>query len=334
MITYKRVKEICSRFNEKRILIFGDIILDRYIFGGVDRISPEAPVPVVKVDKEELRSGGAGNVAANIDKLDAMPLLMGITGDDSYGRMLSRLHKNPRCIFTSAENNTLVKTRVISQRQQIVRIDREAPVHITPQLEQKLLDAIGSLSQDEVHGIIVSDYAKGTLNRAIMQSLENKARQLDIPIVVDPKPPNYNLYRNITGITPNRKEAEALVNKKIDSDSEAGSAVRAIRKKFNGTFALITRGSRGITAGERGKRIFHLPAFNHEVFDVTGAGDTVVSVLVLALVSGANLREAVALSNAAASIVVEKIGASQVSSEEIRERLHYLLKHPHLFSLS
>lgn len=331
MITLKRVNEICSQFKDKRILIFGDIILDRYIFGGVDRISPEAPVPVVKVEQEEFRSGGAGNVAANIDKLDARSLLMGITGDDNYGRLLSGLHTDSRYIVKSAENNTLVKTRVISQRQQIVRIDRESPVKISAELEQTLTQSIDNLAPDHIHGIIVSDYAKGTLNRAIMQHLEEKARSLHVPIVVDPKPPNYHLYRDITGITPNRGEAEALVNKKIDGNTEAASAVKTIRKKFNSTFAMITRGSNGISAGERGKRTFHLPAFNHEVFDVTGAGDTVVSVLVLALVSGADLREAVALSNAAASIVVEKIGASQVTGEEIRERLHYLLKHPHLF---
>jgi D-beta-D-heptose 7-phosphate kinase/D-beta-D-heptose 1-phosphate adenosyltransferase len=331
MIKLKRVKEICSQFKDKRILIFGDVILDRYIFGNVDRISPEAPVPVVKVEKEEFRSGGAGNVAANIAQLGAEGLLMGITGSDIYGDKLAGLQPDSRYIVKSPENSTLVKTRVISQRQQIVRIDREVPVQITPAIEARIAALIHRFGKDDIHGIIVSDYAKGTLNRTIMQHLEEKAAALQIPITVDPKPPNYHLYRNITGITPNRKEAEALVNKKIESDQQAALAVKQIRNKFNSIFSIITRGAKGITAGERGKRTFHLPAFNHEVFDVTGAGDTVVSVLVLALVCGANLREAAALSNTAASIVVEKIGASQVTIEEIYDRIRYLLKRPHLF---
>ncbi|MCP5052561.1 MAG: D-glycero-beta-D-manno-heptose-7-phosphate kinase [bacterium] len=326
MIKLKKVKEICSQFQDKKILIFGDVILDRYIFGSVDRISPEAPVPVVKVASEELRCGGAGNVAANIDKLGAQGLLMGITGDDTYADQLSQLKTHGNLFVRSKENRTLVKTRVISQRQQIVRIDREKDMRVTPEVQQAIEAAIDAFSSGDIHGIVVSDYAKGTLNQRFMRSLALKAQALSIPIIVDPKPPNYHLYKNITGITPNLKEAEALVNRRIESDGDAAAAIKSIRNKFNTHFSMITRGSHGITAGERGKRTFHLPAFNHEVFDVTGAGDTVVSVLILSLVSGANLREAVALSNAAASIVVEKIGASQVTTRDIYERMKFLLR--------
>jgi D-beta-D-heptose 7-phosphate kinase/D-beta-D-heptose 1-phosphate adenosyltransferase len=329
MITLKRVKEICSRFNDKRILIFGDIILDRYIFGSVKRISPEAPVPVVKVEKEESRSGGAGNVAANIDKLGAEGLLMGITGDDAFARELFKLKTGGNLAVKSAENSTLVKTRIISQRQQIVRIDREDTIRVTAGIEHSLKETIQELDANDIHGIIVSDYAKGTLNRAIMACLEEKAAALGIPLIVDPKPPNFHLYKNVSGITPNRGEAEAIANRSIESDSNAAAAVKFIRNKFNAGFALVTRGAQGITAAEKGKRTFHLPAFNHEVFDVTGAGDTVVSVLMLSLAAGAGLREAAALANGAASIVVEKIGASQVTAEEICERMKYLLRTSH-----
>ncbi len=326
MISMQRVKEICAQFQDKRILIFGDIILDKYIFGTVDRISPEAPVPVVKVESEECRCGGAGNVAINIDKLGADGLLMGITGDDHYANELFKIKKSGNLIIKSPANQTLVKTRLISQRQQIARIDWEVPLQITQEIENTIATTLEQFNISNLHGIIVSDYAKGTLNQNIMAKLEEKATTLGIPIFVDPKPPNYHLYKRITGITPNLKEAEAIIQKKIRSDVDAATAVKLIRRKFNSTFSIITRGDQGISAVEKGKVPFHLPAFNHEVFDVTGAGDTVASLLMLALVSGANIKEAVALANAAASIVVEKIGASQVTVDELLERMKFLLK--------
>ncbi len=321
MIKLKRIETICSSFKEKRILIYGDVILDRYIFGSVSRISPEAPVPVVKVENEEFRPGGAGNVAANIDKLGAAGILMGITGVDTFSDELFEQKDKHNLILRSGENKTLVKTRIIGQRQQIVRIDREEEIRVTRETETRLLKQI---EKTDVHGIIVSDYAKGSLTPAVMEGLKKKADTAQIPLVVDPKPPHYHLYKDIGGVTPNLKEAESIINKKIKTDADAAAAVKIIRNKFKSGFAIVTRGDRGITAGERGKKTFHLPAFSHEVFDVTGAGDTVVSVLVLALVSGAELREAVALSNAAASIVVEKIGTSQVTVDELRERMEFL----------
>ena len=323
MIKLKRVEEICSQFREKRILVYGDVILDRYIFGSVNRISPEAPVPVVRVEKEEFRLGGAGNVAINIDRLGARGILIGITGDDVYAEKLLELKSLDNAAIKSRLNQTLVKTRVISQRQQIVRIDREELIRVTPEITERIAALIDPLT---LHGIIVSDYAKGTLTREIMACLQAKAQSQQIPIVVDPKPPHFHLYRNIDGITPNRTEAETIFNHKIEADSEAAAAVKLIRKKFKTRFSIITRGGKGISAGETGKKTFHLPAFNHEVFDVTGAGDTVVAVVILALVCGANLREAAALANGAASIVVEKVGASQVTPDELLQRMKYLLK--------
>jgi D-beta-D-heptose 7-phosphate kinase/D-beta-D-heptose 1-phosphate adenosyltransferase len=297
--------------------------LDRYIFGSVSRISPEAPVPVVKVEQEESRPGGAGNVAANVVKLGAEGVLVGITGDDIYAdELFNKLNSRAHRIVRSSLNKTLVKTRVIVQRQQIVRIDREEEIRITPEIEAAVLEKI---QKAVVDGIIVSDYAKGSLTPAIMEGLKQKAAAGHIPIVVDPKPAHYHLYKDIDGITPNLKEAEGIINKSIKTDTDAVAAVKIIRNKFRAGFALITRGDRGITAGEKGKRTFHLPAFSHEVYDVTGAGDTVVSVLLLALVSGANLKEAVGLANTASSIVVEKIGTSQVTVEEIQKRMKLLL---------
>ncbi|MCK4761197.1 MAG: bifunctional hydroxymethylpyrimidine kinase/phosphomethylpyrimidine kinase [Candidatus Aminicenantes bacterium] len=325
MITLKRVEKICSHFKDKNILVFGDVILDRYIFGEVSRISPEAPVPVVKVSHEEYRPGGAGNVAANIDGLGARGILLGITGDDIFSREIDRLKTKDNFVIKSGQNKTLVKTRVIAQRQQIVRIDREEKIAVTPAGEAGIAAAAGRIKKGKIHGIIVSDYAKGTLTRGTMDMLIAEAAALDIPLIVDPKPPNFDLYKNSGAITPNLKEAGSLLNKKIKNDADAAEAVKYINKRFNTRFSIITRGAEGISAGEKGKRVFHLPAYSHEVFDVTGAGDTVVSVLLLSLVCGATLKEAVSLANGAASIVIEKIGASITSGEEIYHRMKFLL---------
>lgn len=323
MTSIKRFEKICSYFKEKQVLVFGDVILDRYVFGSVSRISPEAPVPVVKVEKEECRAGGAGNVASNIFKLGSRCILMGITGDDSFADEISSIDGYQHTLYRTPENQTLVKTRIISQRQQIVRVDRERLICVSPEIEQNIIQDIGRFGK-ELHGIIISDYAKGTLTLSLMECLKSKAKELGIPILVDPKPANYYLYKGIDGITPNRSEAEAAIRGRIETDEEAEAAIKILRRRFKTRFSMITRGDKGITAGEQGKHIFHLPAFAHEVFDVTGAGDTVVAVLMLGLISGASLKEAAALANTAASIVVERIGASQITMEEFLQRIKLL----------
>ena len=318
MIKQKRLDEICSRFRSKRILIYGDLILDRYIFGKVTRISPEAPVPVVQIEHEESRLGGAGNVYANINKIGARALILGIVGKDIYSRNIFKLLDKQNLILSTENNRSLVKTRIISNRQQIVRIDRESQITVTPDQEQLMIRSIQGI---EVDGIIVSDYGKGTVTRNILDRLKREAEELRIPIIVDPKPPHFHLYRNVDGITPNLTEAEAITRNKCLNEDDFEKAVKSIRRKFKADFSVITLGNRGIIASEKGKKTFHIPAFGHEVFDVTGAGDTVVSLLTLALISGATLKEAVWLSNAAASIVIEKIGTSQVTIEELRNRI-------------
>lgn len=325
-MTFKRVEEICARFKGKRILVFGDVILDRYIFGDVSRISPEAPVPVVKVTREEFRAGGAVNVAANIDGLGATGIITGISGDDVFAQELFKLKPTDNFVIKSGINKTLVKTRVIANRQQIVRIDREETIRVTPEIKDRFIKVVGQIKEGGIDGMIISDYAKGSLTEEIMDILTGEAGALHVPLVVDPKPPNFHLYKNIDGITPNVKEANSIVNKIIAGDRDAAEALEWINNAFNTRFSIITRGADGITAGERGKQVFHLPAFGHEVFDVTGAGDTVVSVLLLSLVSGATLKEAVGLSNAAASMVIEKIGTSVMTAAEICGRMKFLLK--------
>ena len=318
MISQKRAETICNEFNNKRILVYGDIIFDRYIFGEVERISPEAPVPIVKVKKEDYRIGGAGNVASNIDSLGGKGLLIGIVGDDIYSKEIFKLKDENNLAINSKNNQTLIKTRILAKRQQIVRVDREEEIVIYDVEENDLKHKIDNVKID---GIIISDYAKGTVNKTVIELLKKKALSLKIPIIVDPKPPNFHLYKGVTAITPNLKEAEELIGHKLINEKDVISAVRSIQKKFNTKYSIITRGEKGITAAEKNKKSFSIPVYSHEVFDVTGAGDTVVSVLILSLVSGASLKEAIALANAAASVAIEKIGTAQITSLDILRRL-------------
>jgi D-beta-D-heptose 7-phosphate kinase/D-beta-D-heptose 1-phosphate adenosyltransferase len=318
MISQKRANKIFENFSNKRILVFGDIIFDRYVFGTVDRISPEAPIPVVKVKREDFRIGGAGNVASNIDSLGSEGLLLGIVGDDIYSKEIFKLKNKNNLAISSTDNQTLIKTRILAKRQQIVRVDREEEIIPSKEDENKIINTVNTESFD---GIIVSDYAKGTLNKNIMNALKERAEKSNIPIFVDPKPPNFAYYKGVSGITPNKIEAESIVGRKFSDEKDIISAIRTIQKRFKTKYTLITRGTDGITAAERGKKAFTIPVYSREVFDVTGAGDTVASVLILSLVSGASLKEAVILSNIAASIAIEKIGTAQVSVNEILNRL-------------
>jgi D-beta-D-heptose 7-phosphate kinase/D-beta-D-heptose 1-phosphate adenosyltransferase len=226
-------------------------------------------------------------------------------------------------VVRDGASRTVVKTRIISQRQQIVRVDRETRIELGEGVLRRIGAEIAGAAAD---GIIVSDYAKGTVSAAAMALLKARAAECGIPIVVDPKPPHFALYRGVTGVTPNLKEAEAMAGRPIRGEADIAPALNRIRRKFKTRFTLVTRGSQGISAAEANKRMFHLPAFSREVYDVTGAGDTVVAVLTLALTAGASLHEAVALANAAASIVVEKVGTSQVGIEELLDRIRFILK--------
>lgn len=319
MIARRRVDELLETIGSRRILVAGDLILDRYLFGRVERISPEAPVPVLHVQREENRPGGAGNVAANILGLGGNIVLSGIVGDDEPGRTLRALIPGQDRVITDPGLPTVTKTRVISQRQQIVRIDREETNAVfSPATAERLLRRLDDVAVD---GILVSDYAKGAVTSDLMEKLRDLAASLGIPLVVDPKPVNAVLYRGVTGMTPNLTESEALLGESVRTNEEAARAARRLQGRFKCRFVAVTRGENGITAAETRHRAFHVPARAQEVYDVTGAGDTVAAVLVLALSAGASLRESVIMANAAASLVVEKVGTARVSPMELRQRL-------------
>jgi len=302
-------------FSQARILVVGDLMLDRYWQGSTSRISPEAPVPVVHVQQCENRPGGAGNVAVNIAELGTAVMLDGLVGDDEAGSQLSAalLRAGVDCRYElRAEISTVTKMRVLSRHQQLIRLDFEEPP-----LEQHDAALLGRFdaSLDEADVVVLSDYAKGALGQvAEMIAL---ARSKGKSVLVDPKGHDFSAYRGATLLTPNRGEFEAVVGVCRDEDEFAARA-KALCEELDLQALLITRSEQGMSLLQRGQAIQHFPARAREVFDVTGAGDTVISVLAAALAAGQSLSLATALANEAAGIAVAKLGAVAVTVDELR----------------
>lgn len=314
----KKIAKIISRFEDRRIVVLGDLMLDRYIWGRVSRISPEAPVPVVEVSQSTSSLGGAGNVAHNLLNLGAYPLLVGVVGEDEEGRWIRGLMAENRGIFTDAKRPTTVKTRIIAHHQQVVRVDQEKRRPVSPAVETAIADFIKSRDFD---GLIVSDYNKGIVTRTLMAKVLAFARSRRIPVFVDPKVENIRLFSPATLLAPNHLEVERIVHLPCRTDAEAEQAGRRLMEQVSCRYLIIKRGEQGMSAFERGRKTVHLPTIAREVFDVTGAGDTVLAVSALALLAGASIREAAVLANTAGGIVVGKIGTATVSSAELRQGL-------------
>lgn len=302
-------------FDSAHVLVVGDVMLDRYWHGDTSRISPEAPVPVVKVSKAEERPGGAGNVALNIAALGAHASVLGLTGDDEACTVLEDLLQNAgiECLFEHLPDcATVTKLRVLSRHQQLIRLDFEDgfaahdPQGLFKRYEQQLAST---------GAVILSDYGKGTL-RDIERYIQ-RANQAQIPILVDPKGEDFTSYRGATVVTPNFAEFEAVVGR-CESDEELVTKGMALIGQLDLAALLITRSERGMTLLQRDKPALHLPTRAREVYDVTGAGDTVISVLAAVLAAGEGLTEATALSNLAAGIVVNKLGTATASAAELR----------------
>ena len=312
MITYQRAKEIISKFSEKKILVVGDLILDKYLWGEVERISPEAPVPIVDVKEESLKLGGACNVAWNISTLGAEVYIVGVVGKDENGKILKNMLKENKIkslVVADPRRPTIEKTRVLAVSQQLLRIDRESKDKIDNGIINNLIKNIDKVIT-EVDGIIVSDYGKGVITQEVMSFLLSTGK----PVFVDPKPDNFSLYRNITIMTPNRKEAYRCIKK--DKNYPVEEVGREIMEKLNLNQLLITLGSEGMALFE-GKNITKIPAKAKKVFDVTGAGDTVISVLTLSKVSGGSWLESAVLSNLAGGYVVGEIGTTAITGEKL-----------------
>ncbi len=314
----EKMARVISGFKTKRVLVLGDLMLDRYIWGAVSRISPEAPVPVVEVKKDTLSLGGAGNVLQNLASLGAETVLTGIVGDDPEGRWVRDNASWSRGVFLDKSRSTTVKTRIIAHHQQVVRVDLEQRGNLSTELELKILEFIRS---EQVHGLLISDYNKGFITPSLMAGVLSLAKVGRIPVFVDPKVPHFRLYSPVTLITPNHLEAEKIVGHGCQTDSEAEKAGAEILSLISCRYLIIKRGEQGMTVFERGKRPLHIPTVAREVFDVTGAGDTVIAAATLALLAGATIGEAARIANAAAGVVVGKIGTATVTPEELTAAL-------------
>ncbi len=321
---------LVQRFAGKKILVVGDIIVDQFVWGTVNRISPEAPVPVVNVTKEELLLGGGANVLHNIHSLGAEAVLCGIIGDDEMGGRLQGLLQDLGASTSGlvrGKRPTTVKTRVVAQGQQVVRFDREQsgiPSETT-------IAAMGSFLEQNISdydAIIISDYYKGVISKPLMEKLLARVAQVEqetgkkIPVVVDPKPDQPERFTGATLITPNHLEAEKMSGMRIRNTEELRVAAEILLQKVGCQAVLITRGEAGMALLESGRELLSIPTTAREVFDVTGAGDTVIAVLAMGLAAGAPFGEAAALANIAAGVVVGKVGTATVSEEELLAVLH------------
>ena len=319
-----RVEQILNNFAGKTILILGDVMLDEFIWGKVRRISPEAPVPVVDVTEETYRLGGSGNVAANVRALEGRPISIGTIGRDSAGdRVLNLMEQSGIDAGGIIRNDraTTVKTRIIAHQQQIVRADREAREPIALEITAELAAAF-MRHLPKAGAIIVSDYDKGVVNRELLAEILPQACARGIPVFLDPKVHHADYYRPITMITPNQHEAELLTGLAIGGQLALEQAGRKLIERFGCEYALITRGEDGMSlfgssSGAKEPSSEHLPTFAREVFDVTGAGDTVIATLALAHAAGAAMDECAMLANHAAGIVVGKVGTATVSRTEL-----------------
>jgi len=315
--------EIISNFKDLPIAVAGDMILDRFIWGRVERISPEAPVPVIEIMNETVHLGGAANVASNLVSLGARPLPIGVIGTDEAGRALleefARLGIDVHGVVSQESRVTTVKTRIIAHHQQVCRADRETRTPVVGETLMKLLKVSADLVP-RCGAVILSDYLKGLLVATLVDRLVETTRKRNMFLAVDPKADDFCIYRGASIITPNKREAERASGLNIIDDESLVRAGIKLLEKTGAQHILITRGEEGMTLIEKGDH-FHLPTLAREVFDVTGAGDTVIATLTLAVAAGATVREAADLANHAAGIVVGKVGTAPATGEELRASL-------------
>jgi D-beta-D-heptose 7-phosphate kinase/D-beta-D-heptose 1-phosphate adenosyltransferase len=316
-----------------RCLVVGDLMLDEYLWGRADRISPEAPVQVVDVIREELRLGGAGNVVHNLAALGAQVSVCSVVGDDQNGReLLGQLchhHIDTRAIFLDPARRTSRKTRVVAAHQQIVRIDRESREALPAAVEQQLCSWIAAHA-GEYQVIVLSDYNKGVLTPAVIASVISAAAEVGIPVLVDPKGTDFTRYDGATLLTPNRKEAEAASGVAITGAASLEQAAGVIMGATGLQYLLITRSEEGMSLFSKGGEIVHIPTVAREVFDVSGAGDTVLATLAVGIASGLGMAESARLANVAAGIAVGKLGTSIVTPQEIIDAVSLAHKDSHV----
>ncbi|AOP34113.1 ADP-heptose synthase [Leptospira tipperaryensis] len=322
-----RFQTSTEKLKDLRIIVIGDFILDEYLIGEVNRISPEAPVPVVWVRKEKITLGGAGNVVKNLSTLGVKSVILGRAGKDEKAKSLLELLSNENTdreknfLLQSEEVPTILKTRVIAGHQQVCRIDKEELKPITKKEEDLLIQAFLDRI-DSSDAVILSDYDKGTLTPRLIQEISRICLDKKKIVTVDPQVSHFFLYKGVSILTPNHHEAGKAIGKKLETDSEILQAAQEITEKLSSPSLMITRGEKGMSLYLTSKEeIFHIPTVAREVFDVTGAGDTVISAYTAYHAAGLNELDASVVSNAAAGVVVGKLGAETVTPEELKTSL-------------
>ncbi|HSE38908.1 MAG TPA: D-glycero-beta-D-manno-heptose-7-phosphate kinase [Blastocatellia bacterium] len=319
----ERASTLTSLFAGKRIVVLGDLMLDEFIWGRVRRISPEAPVPVVEVDRQTLALGGAGNVVSNLVALGALPTPVGVVGDDPDANRLrgafGELGVSTIGLVADAARPTTVKTRIIAHNQQVVRADRESRARITDAIEVRLARSFCE-QIEAADAVVVSDYGKGLLTPGLLAQALGAARERALIVCLDPKMRSFAHYQPVTVITPNNQEASDASGIAIEDEQSLTEAGRKLLRSIDTSAVLITRGEEGMalfTGGPGGDEVTRIPTVAREVYDVTGAGDTVIATLALALASGASLEEAAVLANHAAGVVVGKVGTASLTRGEL-----------------
>ena len=312
-------RRLLASLRGKRVLVVGDVMLDEFVWGRVGRISPEAPVPVVEVTRESFHLGGACNVASNVRELEGRAVVVGVVGKDAAAAKVRQALLDSGIedgLVEDAARPTTVKTRIIAHHQQVVRADRESADDAGAPLQDAMLARIRS-ALPGCGALVLSDYQKGVLTPRLMKALLTLARRAGVPVLVDPKVRHFALFRRVAAITPNQLEAEQATGLRIRNPEELERAGRRIVKTLGCEAALITRGEQGMSLFPREARTVHIPTTAREVYDVTGAGDTVIATLGLALAAGASLTQGAVLANYAAGVVVGKLGTATVSPAEL-----------------
>ena len=326
-LSVDRARKLLAAARKTRVLVVGDVMLDQFIWGGVSRISPEAPVPVVEFDRESFMPGGAANVARNLAALSISTELFGMIGRDENGVRLKKLLSEQKIpcdgVLTNVARHTSVKTRIVAHQQQVVRIDRETRDGLNARLTERLLGEIKS-KLSKTDAVIVGDYGKGVVTQPLLNELKLLCRARGIWLSMDPKPIHHLNLAGLSLITPNRKETFQLANLQDDTrnlnppaDKNLILAAERLHNELHPAVLLITLGELGMLLCQRGQKPFHIPTVAQEVFDVSGAGDTVIATFTLAIAAGASPLEAAILSNHAAGVVVGKVGTATVSPEEL-----------------
>lgn len=337
-LSQSRARELLSAASRARILVLGDLMLDQFLWGRVARISPEAPVPVVEFDRESFIPGGAGNVARNLAHLDIRTELMGVVGRDEAAQKLRELLKEDRIgcsgLLTSEDRMTSIKTRIVAHRQQVVRVDRETRSDLNGSMSNRLI-AVLTKALKGADALILCDYAKGVVTQELLDQIRLLCRERGVWLSVDPKPAHRLNLSGLSLLTPNRKEAFELAGLPDEhrgkSPSEDVGLLLVAAKlllQLQPALLLITLGEQGLLLCQRNQRPIHIPTVAQEVFDVSGAGDTVIASFTLAIVAGASPVEAAVFSNHAAGVVVGKVGTATVNGEELLASIRRAHQHP------